>query len=145
VDQRYEPHEITYAHMAIINIGGGRIAAGIQLSNRHRDEAGRVLPEPYRVLSMLYAEQKSVRQAIPTIAFETLQAVSRDAKLVIFAGNTKHFMQRRRYEAEVGMYGITRGVDVKFTYKPGIERVIPDLMRLANDSIRRGHSLVASI
>ncbi|MGG1600957.1 hypothetical protein [Paenibacillus naphthalenovorans] len=147
MDRRYEQLEVTYAHMALINVGDGRIAAGVQLSQRQAVEGGRALHVPYRVLSLLYADLKTpnIRQSIPVTAVDTLQHVSHDTKLVIFAGNTPHFIQRRRLESDVGMYATLRGIDVKFQHKPGIERVIPDLMLLANDAIRRGGSCICAV
>ncbi|MFD2876622.1 hypothetical protein ACFTAO_12705 [Paenibacillus rhizoplanae] len=68
---------VTYAHLAIVNLKDGRIAAGARLSKRSYTEDGRVWYEPYAVCSLYYdsVRNNSTRQAIPVIAADILAEV----------------------------------------------------------------------
>ncbi|OKP81847.1 hypothetical protein A3844_25005 [Paenibacillus helianthi] len=144
---RLPDDRITYAHLAIVNLQDGRIAAGARLSKRSYRPDGGVLYEPYAVCSLYYdsVRNNSTRQAILVIAADILAEVDPATELLIIRANTPHFRRYRELEALINAYSLSRGVVVKVAHKPGIERSIPELMALANDAIERKESVTCRL
>jgi cold shock protein len=144
MQHRWEAHEITCANIALINVGDGRVAAGVQLSKREPTENGGFYHIPYFIMSLI-VEVPSVRQAIPLIAYQVIDHVSPETKLAKIIGNTAHFQQGRRLRDEIGIYAATRGIHVSFKHNAAIGRIVSDTALLANDALRRGDSILMPI
>ncbi|MNV44689.1 hypothetical protein D3C71_1364570 [compost metagenome] len=149
MEQRYEPHEVSYAHVAVLNLRDGRIAVGVRLSKRSLMQDGRVWYEPYAVCSLYYGpsdiRNDSTRQAIPVIVADILRSVSHETRLLVIKGNTPHFQKYWQLEPLINAFAISSNRRVKVTQKKHIELSIPELMALANDAVNRGTSLTKTI
>lgn len=145
--ERLPEDAVTYADIALLNMRDGSIAAGIQLSNRSKTDEGRTFHTPYFVISAFYADLRAVstRQLLPVVVCDVLRCAAVGTRLVIFRGNTPHFQRNKRLREDFGIYGLERGIDVRFMYMPANERTIPDLALLANDAIRRRGTVEAAV
>ncbi|WP_223068104.1 hypothetical protein [Paenibacillus caui] len=145
MEERYDPEQITYAHLAIINLRDGRIAAGARLSTRSIAKDDRVWYEPYAVCSLYYGpgdiRNASTRQAIPVIIRDILRTVRPGTRLLSVKGNVPQFMKSASIGQEASIW---TQVYVNVAYKPGIDRSIPELMKLANAAIERGCSVTTN-
>lgn len=141
---RLPQEAVTYVGMALTKTTSA-VIAGVQLSKRIRTDSGGVWHEPYRTISLNIddPQAQSIRSALPIVCIKALGCVDADTRLVIYRSPHPYFRRVDRYEAEplnsVVLAGQVRGIDVKFSYKPGLHRVIIDLQRLANDAIRQGN------
>lgn len=143
---RLPDDRITYAHLAIINMQDGRIAAGARLSKRSYTEDGRVWYEPYAVCSLYYDQSTirngSTRQAIPVIARDLLAEVDPLSEMMIIRGNTPQFLKYREHEALINAFA---PITVKVAHKARLDRSIPELMALANDAMERKGSVTCRL
>ncbi|MFR9710260.1 hypothetical protein ACL02P_12700 [Paenibacillus sp. MB22_1] len=135
----YQPNEITFAHISILNNEAGQIAAGVELSKRRIAEDGRPYYDLYHVLSLYYTG--SIRQKIPVIAADILRCVDPETKRLVMRSNVPHFRQWRYYERLINVFAASRGVAVKINYDIRVPRKFPDTVKLADDAGRRGVSL----
>lgn len=130
------PEHVTYADIAIIRTRTGLTAVGAQLTQQRR--AG----EPYRVISAIYDEFPSVRQAIVRVCLDVIDQVRPSTELVIIRSSNPYFYNYRKYEQEIGLVS---AVSVKVRYMRQIYGIAKDIMLLANDAMDRGSTVISDI
>jgi hypothetical protein len=149
MDERIAPDEVSYAHIAVLNTGDGRIVAGVRLSKRDPSVEGTVWYEPYAVLSLHYDERNAktitMRQVLPGIIKDIMRNVDSRTRLLIVRGSAPHFKKNRQIEQQLSLFATSRGLEVRLAWKQGLEHRIPELKDLANDALKRGESLVGTI
>ncbi|MBE1443892.1 hypothetical protein [Paenibacillus sp. OAS669] len=142
----FAEHEVTYADCAFHPLDSGQVAVGVQLSTRSRIDDMHVRYEPYTVISGLYdVAAGSIRQSVTVVAADIIRTARPGTKLIIIRSSSGSFMRKRSLESEIGLLAAGRGIEVKLSHKPRLYRVVPDLLRLANDAIVRGSTVIAAV
>lgn len=138
-------NNVTYADVALIN-EGGRLYAGVELFRRLIAEDGRPHYEAYHVLSWVGdIRTPSIRQAIPVVLVEATKYIDQAHDVVIFRGFSKAFQRSTAIESEVKL---ARKLTVKAVYVPYrlfVRNHGQHTLLLANDAMRRGYSLDATV
>jgi hypothetical protein len=146
VDERYPQINVSYADCAFYVTESGQIAAGVQLATRDRSEEGRLIYEPYAVISGLYdIAAGSIRQSIPVVSADVIRTTAAGTKLIVFRSSSAAFLRRRALEAELSLLALDRGISVRVSHIPRLYLATPDIMALANDAIRRGRTIIAEV
>lgn len=148
MDIRLDQQEVTFANIALLKLSDNvRVVAGVELLKRSKTEDGRTIHTPYKVMSMMYADLKtpSIRQAIPVVACDILAHVDRDTRLVLFRCGSPHFQKYKSLESTVELFALQRGIDIRFSYIPRFHAIVPNIAMLAEDSIRRGSSIISAV
>jgi hypothetical protein len=145
-DDRFPQHDVTYADMAFYKAESGQIAAGVQLARRYRTEEGRLVYEPYAVISGLYDVMAgSIRQSIPVVAADVIRTAAHGTRLIIFRSSSSAFMRSRAIQAELEILAFDRAINVSVSHIQRLYRVVADVQRLANDAIERGSTVIAAV
>ncbi|GAA4867702.1 hypothetical protein GCM10023310_54270 [Paenibacillus vulneris] len=142
----FADYEVTYADCAFHRLDSGKVAVGVQLSTRSRIDDVHVSYGPYAVISGLYdVAAGSIRQSVPVVAADIVQTARPGTKLIIIRSSSGSFMRKRSLEKEIGLLAAGRGIEVKLSHKPRLYRVVPDLLRITNDAIERGSTVIAAV
>jgi hypothetical protein len=149
-EMRLPPEAVTYADLALAKTSEA-VIAGVRLAKRSKTERGGIWYTPYYVLSLYIDDPRaqSVRAALPIVCIEALNCVDKETRLIVYRSPHPYFGRADKYVTEplsrVVLAAQMRGIDVRFNFKPGLHRAIPDLQLLANDALRRKSSITCAV